>query len=301
MSNQSQPVSQPASSDGPHATAGARPVRYAWWPALGTAAACGGLLVLAGFLLHGKPLAEKVLTTLAMPTGLLWLVLGGRLAQLAWCRAWQPLWAPLLLWCGLTVCATSPLVTFCIQSLERSVEAYHPERDPPLDLLIVLGGGTAQNSWRAQAACAGDRVVYAAQLYHQGAAQRLLTTGSATEGVSKSDTQPTEQTIEIWTRLAIPREAILTSPGRNTFEELKNIQAQWAQLPGQRIGLLTSALHLPRAVRLAKSAGLEVVPVAADVLASDKPFGLLDFIPSAGNLAQLTAVQRELMAALLGR
>lgn len=46
----------------------------AWWPAFVWAAAFAFALAALGYVLHGKPLAEKTLTTLAMPIGGLWLI-----------------------------------------------------------------------------------------------------------------------------------------------------------------------------------------------------------------------------------
>ncbi len=59
------------------------------------------------------------------------------------------------------------------------------------------------------------------------------------------------KTVEIWTKLGIDSAAIRSIGGRNTFEEMQQVKEIWSELPGKKVGLLTSALHLPRAVRLA--------------------------------------------------
>jgi uncharacterized SAM-binding protein YcdF (DUF218 family) len=112
---------------------------------------------------------------------------------------------------------------------------------------------------------------------------------------------PAAQTIEIWTSLGIPRDAIMTLGGQNTAAELAELKRIGPQLAGKRVGLLTSGDHLPRAMRLARAQELELVPVAANVKWSPEPWNLLDFIPQAGNLAQLAALQHEIMASFVRR
>lgn len=277
-----------------------RPV--SWWPALAIAAALALLLVAFGYATYGKPLAEKTMTALVMPLGMLWLVCSGRIAQLAFSRGPRAGLIPLIaLWLVISVCGTRPLPRLVTRWLETSVSTYEPGRDGALDVIVVLGGGTSAGHWRAQASGAGDRLVMAAELYHQGFTKKLITTGRFTEGVSDAAPNPADQTVEIWTRLAIPLEAIQKLGGRNTSEEMIELKRIWPALAGQRVGLLTSANHLPRAVRLAKAQGLDVVPIAADVRTAIDDWGLLHFLPQAGNLAELSSSQHEIMAAFVSR
>lgn len=276
-------------------------VAPAWWPALAVAAGIGLLLAGIAFATYGKPLAEKTITALAMPVGGIWLLATGRLVQMLALGRLRDSAATVALWLVLSICGTRPLQSTLTHWLESSVTSYQPSRDGDLDALVVLGGGTTNGPWRAQAGSAGDRVLMAAQLYHQGHARQLITTGEATPGVSKTMISPADQTVEIWTGLGIPRANIMTLGGQNTAAEMANLKSIWEELEGKRVGLLTSALHLPRAMRLARAQGLELVPVAANVKWSPEPFGLLDFIPQAGNFADLAAAQHELMAYLVRR
>jgi uncharacterized SAM-binding protein YcdF (DUF218 family) len=273
----------------------------AWWPALALAATLACLLVAIGYATYGKALAEKTLTALVMPLGIIWLVTSGRIIQLL-LRGPRAGFLPLLvLWLTISLFGTRPLPRLLTRWLESSVATYNPKHDGPLDVVVVLGGGTSAGHWRAQASGAGDRLVMAAELYHQGHTKKLITTGRVTAGVSDAAPNPSDQTVEIWTRLGIPAEAIQKLGGRNTAEEMLELKSIWPSLAGQRVGLLTSANHLPRAVRLAKAQGLEVVPVAADVRTAIDDWGLLHFVPQAGNLADLASSQHEIMAAFVSR
>lgn len=272
-----------------------------WWPALLIASALALLLVSFGYVTHGNALAEKTLTALVMPLGMIWLLSTGRVIQLLVRGPRSGMAALIGLWLVLTICGTRPLALLATRWLESSVLTYDPNRDGPLDVIVVLGGGTSAGHWRAQASDAGDRLVLAAELYHQGFTQQLVTTGQVTEGVSSAAPNPADQTVEIWTQLAIPTEAIRTLGGRNTFEEMIELKRIWRDLSGQRVGLLSSANHLPRAVRLAKAQGLDVVPIAADVRTVINNWGLLNFIPHAGNFDELASAQHEIMAAFVSR
>lgn len=292
----------PSSSAAPNGDLNSHRDRHvSWRPALAIAVALGLLLVAFGYATYGKPLAEKTLTALVMPLGTIWLVCSGRIAQLLLRGPRTGLTPLVALWLVISVCGTRPLPRLVTRWLEASVSTYEPSRDGALDVIVVLGGGTSAGHWRAQASGAGDRLVMAAELYHQGFTKKLITTGRFTEGVSDAAPNPSDQTIEIWTRLAIPADAIQKLGGRNTSEEMIELKRIWPELGGQRVGLLTSANHLPRAVRLAKAQGLDVIPIAADVRTAIDDWGLLHFLPHAGNLAELSSSQHEIMAAFVRR
>ncbi len=244
---------------------------------------------------------KKRLPSLVMPIGMFWAVLSGRLVQLIFSRTKIGLVSVLLTWLALTALGTGPLPRLVTRSIESSVSSYNPDRDPPLDFHCGVRRWDVAGYWRSQAAGAGDRVVMAAELYHLGLTKELITTGQTTEGVSNSQPDPSEQTLAIWTRLKIPRESIRTIGGRNTFEEMQQLKQLWPELEGKRIGLLTSALHLPRAVRLAKSPGTRNDPDCRRVRTALDDWGLLNFIPQAGNFTELAAAQHEIMAAWISR
>ena len=272
-----------------------------WQRLLLSVAILAVLLVSIGVFAAGKSGAEKTLVRLSQPIGFGWLLFTAYCLQLTLVSSVRTAMAPWLIWFAMMVLTTSPFAEWCIYRLESSVEAYRPDRDGPLAAVVVLGGGTHQGPWRAELSCAGDRIVYATQIYLQNQARKLVTTGDATTGISRDTTSPREHTSELWTQLKIPDEAIDGLQGKNTYQEIQSLKQVIDRYRGGRVGILTSALHLPRAMRLAKAAGLDVVPLAADHLASSQPFTYLDFIPSATPLNQLAACQNEFMAWFVGR
>ena len=277
------------------------PPRITWQRLLLSAAVLAVLLVTIGVITAGKSGAEKTIVRLSQPIGFGWLFFTAYCLQLSVVSGVRMAIAPWLIWFAMMIFTTSPFAEWCIYRLESSVEAYRPERDGHLAAVVVLGGGAHQGPWRPELSCAGDRIAYAAQLYLQNHTRRLVTTGEATTGISRETTSPRELTTELWTQLKIPEGAIDGLQGQNTYQEIQNLKICIDQYKGGRVGILTSALHLPRAMRLAKAEGLDVVPLAADHLSSSQPFTYLDFIPSAAPLSQLAACQNEIMAWFVGR
>lgn len=274
------------------------------------------MLVLIGLFLHGKTGMEKTLTALTFPLEASWLLLSGwtlssfssvirkRLNR-------SQLLVPVLLWSLFTGCGSPLLGDACHLYLETLERPFDPARDPPLDLLVVLGGSTSQGPHRAEVSDSGDRVLLAAQMYFQGKARRLITTGSDLLPGFGKGSSPAQQTTEIWTALGIPAADIETLSGINTYAEMQALKDRTAVAKTSvvensnspaRIGLLTSAWHLPRAMRLARAAGMQtLIPVAADHKQRTSPRPLWDYIPSANNFLRFERCQRELMARLVSR
>ncbi len=284
---------------------------HSWLPVLVCAASLGLLLIIASTLLYGKTGFEKTLTALTFPIQFAWLLLSGwSINSLALVLrkkiTWGRLRAPVVLWTLFSVSGFPFLGDACTAYLESLEPVFNSRSDPPLELLVVLGGSTSQGPDRAEVSESGDRVLLAAQLYHQGRVQRLITTGSDLLSGMEMQTSPAEQTFEIWTKLGIPPEDIEMLPGINTYAELQSLKQRLNSADSNdrlaRIGLLTSAWHLPRAMRLARAAGLkQLVPVAADHKQRLAPHMFWDYIPSAKNLLRLERCQRELMARWVSR
>lgn len=261
--------------------------------------ASGVILVSTAF--EGRFGTEKSLTAMVMPVGFVWLNLSACMLQ-SWIGKWSSLWR-----CGFTVCwlimtaiTTAPVPDALYAQFERPIEGeFRPDVDPPLDVLVVFGGGTKIGPNRPEVAEAGDRLVYAAQLYHRGCARHLLATGKGAD----------VETLVIWRDLAIPLEKISTIEGRNTFEEISNL-VDWLDAmnkrdeagQAKRVGILSSAFHIPRIQRLADKAGLKgLVPVSSHHRISPNPYTVLNFVPSLGPLTTFAEAQREMMGRLVGR
>ena len=174
--------------------------------------------------------------------------------------------ALLLLWLG-----GNRLVSM---ALVRSLEWQYlpPAELPQADAIVLLGGGEEPASWPQPLPGindAGDRVIYAASLYQQGAAPRVIASGGVV-GVDGPAEQPGAEAMrDLLQLMGVPPEAItLEGRSRNTYENAvetrKLLAAEDRQTEGERILLVTSAMHMPRSQAIFARQGFEVIPAPAD-------------------------------------
>jgi uncharacterized SAM-binding protein YcdF (DUF218 family) len=96
---------------------------------------------------------------------------------------------------------------------------------------------------------------------------------------------------------------ILEANSRNTAENAQFSGTLLDTLGVESILLVTSALHMPRAVPLFEALGLEVIPAPTDTIVSDAdwealvqanlPGQILNLLPSAGSLNLTTNALKE--------
>ncbi len=213
------------------------------------------------------------------------------------------------------ICVLVSLVILLIASnswvattLTRALEwQYLPsETYPQTAVIVVLGGTTGSAIYPRQLVDiggAGDRMIYAAHLYHRGYAPKLLLTGGYITWMDEREA-PANDMAEILKLLGVPEEALwYETESRNTFENAVNSRRILEHKGIDRIILVTSALHMPRAVRLFEKQGFEVIPAPTDYNVTQTDWDRLwevnlttqifNFLPSVGNLSDTTAVFKE--------
>ncbi|MCA9150803.1 MAG: YdcF family protein [Planctomycetales bacterium] len=250
---------------------------------------------------YGFYMVEKILTRLLTPCGLTWLAL---LFLWRYIRATGLVWparAAMLLFFFYWTTANTYTGNLVAGILEGRYAPIDPAKVEPFDVVVVLGGATQSdpqgNVWLG---FTGDRVALAARLYHHGKVRKLVTTGVVqewtTEAVNMSDA-----TERIWRDLGVEAEDIVKIGGRNTTEELQNVRELLGDQPPPRVGLLTSAFHLPRAERLARQNHVSVIPIpAARMSTNDDPLPLA-VIPYHAGVMLMDVSVKEFLAALIRR
>jgi uncharacterized SAM-binding protein YcdF (DUF218 family) len=170
---------------------------------------------------------------------------------------------------------------------------------------VVLGGALGVAGPDARAAetsydlsGAADRVVAAARLFRTGAVDRLVLAGGSGNMPSE-----TELMARFAVDLGVPRAALLLEgDSRTTRQNALRVAAVLRdnQL-GPDIALITSALHLPRAMAEFRCAGLAPVGVPAEfeVLGGAPDFPE-DLIPSLGAIDRARRGIKEWAGALVG-
>ena len=278
--------------------------RAAVWAAVAVAGLVGVAL-----LWPGKFYVEKSLTRLALPTGLIWLALLGLTGWLVYRRRWRGATVAGLA-AGVLTAAGNPVLSARLADTLQSQFAADPLAAGRFDVVCVLGGGVSLGPHDEPMVNAfGERAILAARLYHAGRTPRLLAAGSAPpEDLCPG---PGPVTRDLWGQLAVPPGAIGTIAGTTTSEELAHLAAaaeaaDAAGEPWGRIGLVSSAWHLPRAMRLAAGEGLvdlpgcELVPLPADFVgnvSSNAPH----WIPDSESLAGTDRCLKEWLARAVDR
>ncbi len=233
----------------------------------------GCLLLLAGLLLYRQPRLQRAALILAL----------------------------LVLWAGGN--------RFVALGLARSLEwRYLPQADlPQAEAIVVLGGGTAsQEPPRplVEVNGAGDRVIYAAYLYRQGSAPYLLLSGGNIDWLGEHTGTPAEDMARLLELMDVPASALWLQPdSRNTYEDALYSKKILDEKGIHRILLVTSALHMPRAVGLFERQGFEVIPAPTDFNVTQEDWQnllhagftarLISLLPGAGNLNMTTNALKE--------
>ena len=199
--------------------------------------------------------------------------------------------------------------------LARSLEWRHlsPEVTPSAQVIVLLGGGTESGEAprpMTEINSAGDRVLYAAQLFHEGAAPFILASGGNVNFNAARSSTPAEEMVDLLMLTSVPEDAIWQQGrSQNTYEDALYSVALLKQKEIDTIILVTSAMHMPRAKALFEAQGLNVIPAPVDFTVTQhnwqttfKP-GLDEFLiyllPNASSLGLTTNVLKEYIGLLV--
>lgn len=245
---------------------------------------------------------SKLLPTLVYPLGLACLLVLAAIFLPGRVRLQRALLvaALLLLWVGGN--------RWVALGLARSLESRYaaPDSVPQVEALVLLGGGTESPEaprGMVELNSAGERVMYAAQLYREGKAEHILVSGGYLDWEPRP-TSPAQDMADLLEWMGVPREAIwLQGRSQNTYEDAFYSAEILREREINRILLVTSAWHMPRAVRLFEAQGLEVIAAPTDynvtertwqeMLRSDWRSMVLNLFPSVGNLGLTTRMLKE--------
>ncbi|WP_197455448.1 YdcF family protein [Stieleria neptunia] len=293
----------------------------AWAVGIAAAGVLALLLIVWTGVDGGRSPAERAATSLAMPVALIWLLLfagtiaGGIRRQTRLTTLFAIAWLTV----GITF--NGSVAGRFLRSHE-----YPAATDPAaglnarLDAVVLLGGYAADNRFGVpQLGSDGQRLLLAAQLWHAGKTKTLISTGTAAGDAR----DPSRIGRELLTSIGVPDHVIFEVPGLNTDAEMVQLKAffedppdDWRQLVGwtrggsqmeprsggPSIGLVTSAVHLSRAMRLAEKRGLAFLPLGCDF--NGRPAGRFEprsLIPSAGAGKTFAIALKEQLARIVGR
>ena len=207
---------------------------------------------------------SKLLPLFIYPLGLACLLLVVALIM-SWKR---PRWVPLpvaLALIVLLISSNSWVANGIVQSLEW--QNIPKGSLPQADAIVVLGGAT-RSAFRPRPAPdlneGGDRIIYGAELYREGKAPVIIASGGRIEwrGGGPSESADMATILEM---MGVPPAAIRQDPtSLNTYENAVNVGEIMKKEGINRILLVTSAMHMPRALKIFQKQGIEAIAAPTD-------------------------------------
>lgn len=184
---------------------------------------------------------------------------------------------------------------------------------PNAEAIVVLGGATRPALPPRPTVDlneAGDRVLYAGQLYRQKKAPVIILSGGRIHWKGGSSSESADMA-SILTSIGIPQQAILQEPDSlNTYQNAVNVKKILVSRGIHRVLLVTSAIHMPRSLLIFRHQGIDVIPTPTDFLVTEGEMqeltstpkaALLNVLPDVENLNLFTAALKEYVGILAYR
>jgi uncharacterized SAM-binding protein YcdF (DUF218 family) len=191
----------------------------------------------------------------------------------------------------------APITSYTVMTVLEGWYPQAPVLGRHFDAIVVLGAGINDaGTLRPTVELAGEsrhRTLCGAELYLQGAAPQMITTGGGTR-IFGGPGVKVAQAMKDWAiRLGVPAHAILTDDdARTTYENAVGVKRVIG--PSKSILLVTSAYHIPRSMALFEKQGFEAVPYPCGFHAKDRlmddwdDITFFDFLPSTGGFQRMT-------------
>ena len=240
--------------------------------------------------------ASKILSFFLDPTSVLVLLAVAALLS----------WRSRRLSFALVLSLTLILVTFSSQAvanwLLHTLEDQYPDKGieavPPAQAIVVLGGSLRMPAGDHRASGfdqGGDRLLVAFRLYRAGKAPLVVCSGGNNPLSSSAKHPESEGMCDLLREWGVPADALLTErKSINTRENAVESRALLAERGIERIVLVTSATHMPRAVATFEKVGFEVAPAPADFRVGwGDPHPLLEWAPTSLSLLGASMVLHE--------
>lgn len=173
---------------------------------------------------------------------------------------------------------------------------------PSADAIVVLGGGVrppATIKATPNLEAGADRVWYGARLFEAGKAPLVLLSGGSDPAFSTmSEAQAMR---ELMVAFGVnPGAIVLEGQSRNTTQNARLSAQMLRERGAHRILLVTSALHMARALARFKHEGLIVVPAATDYEVRQGP-AWADWLPDTLALDGSARAMKEWVGLWVGR
>lgn len=204
--------------------------------------------------------------------------LGG--AALAWLWLWSTPW----------------IAERAAATLERAHPPVVAADLPQAEAIVLLGGlltpSQAPDTPYADLNGAADRAWFAARLWHAGKAPVIVCSGGLAP-LSRASAAECPEVAGFLRDLGVPDAALRVEPdSRTTAENARETRALLGD--GDRVLLVTSARHMPRALAAFRREGIDAIAAPTDhQWQAKRAFSVADLLPSPAALALSTTVWHE--------
>lgn len=185
----------------------------------------------------------------------------------------------------LYLCATPAFSAWLRAGLESQFPHRPAEECPRVDAIVVFGGDSipgANADWQ-DGTIARQRIGYAYQLYREGCAPLLVLAG----GNGSADRMAAALTAQ-----GVPAEALrLDARSLNTHENAHHAAAILQEENAHRILLVTSPIHMPRALASLRHQGVSPIPAAA--IPTPDPSSSQPWLPKRATLRRIPRYLHE--------
>ena len=186
---------------------------------------------------------------------------------------------------------------YLIKNLERQFPTFTALDAPQADAVLILGGALALPQFpRLDLELLGssDRIRYASKLYKANKAKKIVIAGGNVfpQKEIRGEAYYISQLLIEW---GVPEESILfEEQSRNTFQNAKYAKPILEKHNLEKVLLVTSATHMPRAYAVFKAQGIDVIAAPTDYLVTDNDNPeVFNWIPTASALSGTTWILKE--------
>lgn len=187
-----------------------------------------------------------------------------------------------------------------------------PESIQNADAIVILGGGTKPLIYprpMIDLAEQGDRILYGAKLYQMKKAPLILVSGGRIPWKdSQNEHSEADDMANLLLMLGIPESAIIKEGNSyNTYDNAVYTREILQKKDINQIILVTSALHMPRSVKIFEKQGFEVIPAPTDFLVTQRDFQtantwqniLINLFPDSQSLHNTTLALKEYLGIII--
>ena len=189
---------------------------------------------------------------------------------------------------------SSPLVSDIYHRHEQQYPPTPVVQSPTADAIVVLAGDISiPIPPRVESQVRGNRTVHTLRLYRAGKAPLIIVSGGNVfpqEGF-RPEAAYTADLLQEW---GIPQSAIIfEGNSRNTRENAVETSRLLNNRQLNRVLLVTSAFHMPRAFATFRGVGIDAIPSPSSISAELAQPTLLNWIPSLDGLGTMQSVVHE--------